>query len=176
MFEKLIELVVQFWSVVAPCVVVSDWERAAVLRWGRFNRSLEPGYHWKWPVCEMAIEVNTCITTLRLPPQTLTTKDDVSVVVAAIIKYQIADVRPYVTEIWDQHDVLADVTMGAIRNAVLDINYDELIDGAPEEKVLTAVRKEVNRYGFKVHKVTFTDLGKVKSLRLIQQVARDIDN
>lgn len=176
MFEKLIDLIVAMWSRLCPAEIVRVYESAAVLRFGKYHRTLEPGLHWKWPVIEEVIVVETCLTTLRLPPQTLTTKNDVSVVVSAIIKYQIVNVENYVTKIWDQHDVLADVTMGAILTAVNEVDYTDLVTTPPERRVLETVRAEVNQYGFKIYKITFTDLGRIRSLRLIQRTPSKINN
>lgn len=176
MFERLIDLIIQFGTRLTPCQIVQVYEGGVVLRFGCYHRTVQPGLAWKWPVIESIFTANTVLTTVRLPPQTLTTKDDIGVVVAAIIKYQVVDVKPYVTEIWDQHDVLMDVTMGAIRQAVVEMNYHDLINGAPEKRVQDAVRAEVNQYGFRIRKITFTDMGKVRSFRLIQQAAVNIDN
>lgn len=164
------------WAWITPILVIDAYQGAVVLRWGLFSRTLGPGMHWKWPIAEEAYVDATCVTTMRMPPQTLTTKDDVGVVVQAIVKYQIADMRPYVTEIFDQKDVLGDVTMGAIRAAVQEHTWTELKASASESVILELVRKECNRYGFKIHKITFTDIGRVRSLRLIQQAPRDLEN
>jgi regulator of protease activity HflC (stomatin/prohibitin superfamily) len=113
---------------------------------------------------------------MRLPPQTLTTSDDVQVVVAAIVKYQIRDPEPFITGIYDQNDVLADVTMGAIRNSVVSMTYEDLVKAPPEQAILKEVRKNVNQYGFKIEAVTFTDIGRVRSIRLIQPSPINIAN
>jgi regulator of protease activity HflC (stomatin/prohibitin superfamily) len=176
MFEKLIDLIAGLWEKLSPLEIVNAYQTAAIMRCGRFHRALAAGLHWKWPLIESVLTVETCVTTLRLPPQTLTTKDGAAVVVAAIVKYQVTNVQPYVTEIWDQRDVLADVAMGAVRQAVSDIDWQTLVAEPPERRVLELMRKEVNQYGFKLHRITFTDIGRMRSLRLIQQTAMDIAN
>lgn len=177
MFDRLLDLIVQAWDRISPFEVIKAYEGAVVLRFGKFHRTIGPGLSFKIPIVEEAISCKTCITTLRLPPQTLTTLDDMPVVVSAIIKYQVRDVKAFLLDIWDAHDVLGDVAMGAIRLAIGAKSYGQLVhEDAPEQEVLEAVRKEVNKYGFRVHKITFTDLGRVKSLRLIQQAAVNLDN
>lgn len=171
--DKLFDWIEKGWDSIRPWEIVEAYNKGVVLRFGRYHRTLEPGIHWKWPWAEDVVSVLACITTLPLPPQTLTSADDVGVVVAAVVKYEIAKPEPYVTEIWDQRDVLQDVAMGAIRQAVNAIDYKTLIAQPPERGVLEAVRKEVNRYGFRIHAVTFTDLGRVRSLRLIQAQRTD---
>lgn len=174
--EKLVEIVLGAWQRVAPFAVVDAWEQGVVLRLGRYHRTIAAGFSWKIPLIEEVIEVRSVLTTLRLPAQTLTSKDGVQLVVAAIIKYRIRDPKPYVTEVWDQVDVLADVTMGAVGRVVREHTAEELLVEPPEGPVATAVRRQVNRYGFEIEAVTFTDLGRVKSLRLIQPAPANLEN
>jgi regulator of protease activity HflC (stomatin/prohibitin superfamily) len=171
MLDKLLEYIVQLWDYIAPFEIVKEYEAGVVLRWGRFNRSIGPGFNPKWPFMEYAITCKTCVTTLRLPPQTLTTKDGKSMVVSAIVKYQIRDSKAFLLEIWDAVDVLADTTMGAIKDSIQGSTYNDLWFNNPEVPVLEKVRKEVNQYGFKVHKITFVDFGMIRSIRLLQQTA-----
>jgi len=175
-FERLFDFLIQCWNHIVPFTIVIQSQNAGVLRFGVYHRTLEPGFHWKWPFVEEVNAQNTCVTTLRLPPQTLTTCDGRIVVVSAIVKYQIKDVKPYITEIWDQTDVLADVTLGAVRKVVNATAYDAVVRDPHEDEVLKAVRAEVNKYGFRVMAITFTDLAEVWSVRLIQPHSRDLSN
>lgn len=177
MFERIFDWIDRGWGHLKPFFVVDAFERAGVLRLGRFQRSAQPGFHWKIPFLDAVIEITACVTTVRLPAQYLTTQDDVQVALAAIIKYEIVDVEPYITGIFDQHDVLCDVTMGAIRRQVSENVYKDLVANPPEEKVATAVRRAAHRYGFKIHEVTFTSFTKARPIMLISQsVMRDLDN
>jgi regulator of protease activity HflC (stomatin/prohibitin superfamily) len=114
---------------------------------------------------------------MRLPAQSLTTADYKHMVVAAIVKYQIRDVRPFMLDVWDATDVLADVTMGAIKTVVNRSDHESLIGEDAERSVLELVRKDVNRYGFQILRVTFTDVAAVKSLRLLGGTpVQNVDN
>jgi hypothetical protein len=81
-----------------------------------------------------------------------------------------------VCDVWDQQDVLLDVTMGAIGKQVRGRDWESLRDSPPEDEVFKEVRKQGHRYGFDVEAVTFTDLGRVNSLRLIQPHAAQLGN
>jgi membrane protease subunit HflK len=176
-FEKLLDLLRDAWVNAKPFFVVDAFETSGVLRFGVYHRTAAPGFHWKIPFVDVPFEITTCATTVRLPAQYLTTKDDVSVAVAAIIAYKIVDVKPYITGIYDQHDVLCDVTMGAIRKTVAEANYKDLVDNPPEEKVATAVRRKANRYGFAIDSVTFTNFTKARPIMLIsQETIANLDN
>jgi membrane protease subunit HflK len=176
-FERLLDALINGWHLLRPFFIVRAFERGVVLRFGQFNRELEPGLHWKIPFVEEPIEFTACISTVRLPAQSLTTKDDVQVTIAAIVKYEIVSAKAYCVDIWDQHDVLADVTMGAIRRETATAVYATLVENPPETAILTAVRKEVNKYGFKIHAVTFTTFTRARPLMLLnQQALLHLDN
>jgi len=167
MFERVLDFIAASWNLLRPLLVVSDFEGGVILRFGRFHREIAPGLHWKLPLADNAIITSTVTTTMALRPQTLTTKDDLTIVVSAIVKYHICDVRAYLLDIWDSADVINDLTLGTIREIVASVNYADLRGHDIENEVLLHIRDEASRYGVDIHKVTFADLGKVRSLRLI---------
>lgn len=167
MLDRVLDFIAASWNLLRPVLVVSDFEGGVILRFGRFNREIAPGLHWKLPLAENAIVTSTVTTTMALRPQTLTTKDDLTIVVSAIVKYHIADVRAYLLDIWDSADVINDLTLGAIREIVACVDYVDLQGHPIEEQVLKNIKGDASRYGVDIHKVTFSDLGKVRSLRLI---------
>ena len=167
MFERVLDFLASFWNVLRPLVVVDDYEGGVILRFGRYKRDLTPGLHWKLPLADNAIMTSTVTTTMALRPQTLTTRDDQTVVLSAIVKYNISDTRAYLLDIWDSADVLNDLTLGAIREIVASVDYGDLRGQLIEAEVLGNIKDEACRYGVNIHKVTFSDLGKVRSLRLI---------
>lgn len=167
MFERVLDFLAASWDVLRPWVVINDFEGAVVLRFGRYFRELTPGLHWKLPVADTTIIASTVITTMALRPQTLTTSDDLTVVISAIVKYRITDVRAYLLDIWDSADVLNDLTLGAIKEMVTSVNYSDLQKHGIEDQVLAAIQNEADEYGVHIYKVTFADFGKVRSLRLI---------
>jgi regulator of protease activity HflC (stomatin/prohibitin superfamily) len=174
MFERLLDFIATSWNVLRPVLVVSDFEGGVILRFGRFNREITPGLHWKYPLSENAIITSTVITTMALRPQTLTTKDDLTIVLSAIVKYHISDVRAYLLDIWDSADVINDLTLGAIREIIASVNYKDLCGCPLEEEVLRTIKDEAIKYGVDIHKVTFSDLGKVRSLRLITNESSEL--
>lgn len=170
MLEQLVAILHGAWAKISPAFVVPVYQIAAVLRLGKFHRAVYPGLHWKIPFLDEIYHANSVMTTLRLQPQTCTTSDGRGAVVAGVVKYRITDIEPFITGVYDQRDVLTDVAMGAILTAVHKLTFDELVNDPPEAQVATAVRRQVNRYGFEIISITFTDIGAVRSLRLISHV------
>lgn len=178
MFERIFDWIDRGWGLLKPFFIVDCFEKAGVLRFGRYNRSAMPGYHWKIPLVEKVLEVTAVETTWHSPAQPLTTKDDVAVTVQTVVRYEVEDPEKYITRIFDQRDVLADRTMGAVRRLVARRTYRDLVDAEePEKEIATLVKRAVHKYGFLIHDVTFTAFTKARPIMLISQsVLKDLDN
>lgn len=176
--EKLVEILSNAWERVAPFVIVMPWRHTVILRLGHPVRALGTGFHWKWPLADDPLDVDTAETTMRLPPQSLTTQDLRDVIVTVIVKYRIADPIKYVSAVTDQIDALADVISGETAKAIRGLTLEALLADPPERAVATAVRRRVHRYGFEIVEdgITFADLTRGKSLRLVLPVGKDLAN
>lgn len=167
MFEWIREVFAELKDQLLPFIVVHVYENAGVLRFGKYHRTIGPGLRWKWPFAEYVISEHVVLTTLALEPQTITTKDDKTVVVGGIVRYRIADVQKFICEISDQHDVLRDTSMGAVLKQVRQIDLRALLDEPPEPKIASDIRRLVKNYGMDIETFTFTDIGQIRTLRLI---------
>jgi regulator of protease activity HflC (stomatin/prohibitin superfamily) len=167
MLEWLAKVLEALWEHLLPFVVIPIYQNAGVLRFGHYHRTLQPGFHWRWPFAEEVYHENVFTTTLGLEPQTITTKDDKTVVVSGIVRYRIVDVEPFITEIGNQHDLLRDTSMGAVLKQVRQIELRALLDKPPENVIASDIRRQVKAYGLEIETFTFTDVGQIRTLRLI---------
>jgi len=170
MFDRLIDFIVDIADQFRFWVILPEYQAGLILRLGRFHREIGPGLHLKWFGFEDEMVANTNITTLILGPQSLFTKDGKELVTNGIIKYSINKPKVYLLEIDDRVDVLRDTSKGAVFEVIKSNLFAELATGVIDlnNECMIRIRKEVNQYGFKIHKVTMTDIGRMKSLRLIQ--------
>lgn len=165
MLEHLLGLLAGAWESIRPWEVVPEYEAGIILRLGKHRRDLGPGLCFKCPVFDEVVTTSTAVTTMALAPQTLTTSDGHTIVVSAIVKYRIANARPYLLEVYNRTDVLRDSVAGAVKQVVTERAYDEI--SAVEPDVERRVRAECNRYGFRIQRITFADLGRVRTIRLM---------
>jgi membrane protease subunit HflK len=167
MLDKLLELLTHCWEEVTPCEVLAPYTGGVVLRLGLYHRTVGPGVAWKWPLVERLLTVNTCVDTFHLPPQTITTADLVQVGISTIVRYRIEDVRPFLLDVQDQQTVLCDVTLGLTRKVVERLTFQALVTTDWEKEVRDKLQRRVDAYGVKILEVTYADLGKMRSLRLL---------
>src|SRR5881628_3347644 len=71
--------------------VISQYEKGLVLRLGRYRSTVGPGLTFLMPVVEGLLKVDMRERVINVEPQKVITKDNVSVVVDAVIYYRISD-------------------------------------------------------------------------------------
>lgn len=167
MFDKLIELISHWWAQLVPFAIVRDYEEAVLLRFGKFNKLLKPGIHVKLPFFDEVLEQHIAVTTLSLAAQSLYTKDNNNIVVKAVVKYKIADVKTFLLEVYDAQDAIADMSQSIIKNVIMSMTLPECTDSDLDNSLTKKVRVEARKWGVEVQQVTLTDLAPIRSFRLI---------
>ena len=164
MFDKLVQLIERFGYQLMPYTIIEEWNAGVHLRYGKWIKTLYAGIHFKIPFFDNIIECPVITQSVNLPSQTLTTLDEQSIVLKAIIRYKVSNVRTYLLGVMHANDVLIDTTQGIIRDVVEMTKWDNLID--VNTQITNEVKEYVVRWGIEVEAVTITDLGLVKSFRI----------
>ena len=167
MFDKLIEVLSNWWYYITPVVIIPTYEEAVLLRFGHFKKVLGPGFHVKLPIFDEVITHHVVVTTLSLAAQSLYTKDKQNIVVKGVIKYKIADVKIFLLEVFDAQDALSDITQSIIKNIIISTSLDDCIDPDIDNVLTKKVRVEARKWGVEVQQITLTDIAPIRSFRLI---------
>ncbi len=104
---------------------------------------------------------------MNLTEQSVTTKDNVAVVVKAVIKYEISDIEKLLLEVNDPVDAISDMTQGIIREKIINRNYVECNDGVLTSEILRSAKIEAKKWGISILDITLTDLAQMRSIRLL---------
>ena len=173
MLDRLVDLLVNCAKWFQFCLIVRDYEGGVCLRWGRFHRMLTPGFHWLWPFgIEEAALCNVVLETRNTQPQSLTTKDGVSLVISTVVTYTVSDPRTYLLGVFDASNVIDDSTAGTVSRAVEDSDWVEIRGDGWAEKLTSTVRRRAKRYGVDIISVQPSDLTRSRSIRLIQAITQ----
>lgn len=167
MFDKLIELLSNWWYYITPVVIIPTYEEAVVLRFGHFKKVIGPGLHIKIPIFDEVISQHVVVTTLSLAAQSLYTKDKQNIVVKGVIKYRISDVKIFLLEVFDAQDALADMTQSIIKNIIITTTIDDCVDPDIDNLLTKKVRAEAKKWGVEIQQVTLTDIAPIRSFRII---------
>lgn len=168
MFDKIFEFLSSFFDYMKFYWVVEQYNRGVMLRFGKFVKVLEPGFHWKWPLADYVLEHTIVPTTMRLYHQSLHTKDDKPIVVQAIIKYQVSDVETLLMKVYDPVDAIGDMTQSIIKTLIMEKTWEECLHPDMDNTITKKARVEAKKWGIEIIQVTLVDIAKAPSFRLIQ--------
>jgi regulator of protease activity HflC (stomatin/prohibitin superfamily) len=177
MFDRLIDVLLQLWRYITPCHWINPWEAGVRISYGPMRWwpmrlpevvELAPGIHLKLPGFQRVHTVVAATQTLNLPPQSCTTADRKKVNVGGVVRYNIRSAIPHFTKIHDQDDVLRDVSMGAIEDAIIRRTLEEVFDVDVKMEIAKEIRKGVHGKGYEIEEFKWTDRQQHSTIRLIQ--------
>jgi len=168
MLDKLIQLVADFAQLFFVWTIVHPYQRAVVLRLGRFSRVLGPGWHWVAPLrIEEALHETVTPRTTNLPTQTITTSDGVQISIAALVTWQVSDVRKLLLESAEHQEAMLDTAAGVLASSVMAVRWDDLASNEFARTLRTDIKKKAKKWGILVTDVQLTDLAKTRTVRLL---------
>jgi len=171
MFDKLIEFLLNIIEDIMPVFFVKQYNNGILLRMGKFVRVVKPGVVFKIPFLDKIEVVTIVTTTLSVPTQSVITKDKKQLVVKSVVKYKIADVELFMLNVYDSTDAISDITQAIIKEQISLRTFEECTDNDFDNTVTKKLRVEMKKWGIEVDRVTLTDIGQIKSLRLFNEGA-----
>ena len=179
----LVLVVLAIVYVVKGVIVVQQAEVVIVERLGKFEKILQPGINFIFPILEAPRGMSWKVTQRGLdgsmysfikertkidlreavydfPRQNVITKDNVTISINAIIYFQIIDPKSSVYEIQNLADAIEKLTQTTLRNLVGQLDLDEsLVSRDKINHELRAILDEAtNKWGVKVNRVELQDV------------------
>ena len=149
-------------------VLVSKTERAVKFIRGK-TCEIGPGLHMYWPITT-EVEVHAVVRqVLGLGPQTLTTEDDVSIVVDGILVFSIADLHVFKTENFEAEDSLTDLAQAAIRKAIVSETFAKVQKARADvdNRLTREAQKLLRPFGVEVEYMRIVSFAKAFVLNVI---------
>ena len=167
--NQLIEVILGYVESAKFWTVINCYEAAVILRLGKYNRTLDPGFHWVVPFIESEFRGNVVPSTFHVGPMSLTTKDGHAVVLSGVVTWSIGDIRSFLLEVEDAESVIEDSCYGTLGDMVRERDWDQLIE--PKSRFRFFVEKRLIRtmkkYGVVVEHFQFSDLTRSRTLRIL---------
>ena len=121
-----------------------------------------------WPFrVEECLSTNVVPETMLVDPQSLTTKDGVSLVISTVVTFAIDDVKVFLLEIEGAGQVIEDATYGIVAHMIMERTWAELAEIDLANELSKTVRRAAKRYGVQIVQVQIADFTRSRSLRLV---------
>lgn len=139
---------------------INQYERGVKFTMGRYTSTIMPGWRIIIPVFQSFRKVDMRVKAVDVPDQKAITRDNVSVVVNAVIYYKVSDAARAIIEVEDFRYAISQYAQTTMRNIVGEATLDELL--ANREKIAERIREIVDRetdeWGLKVNNVELKDV------------------
>jgi regulator of protease activity HflC (stomatin/prohibitin superfamily) len=153
----------------AAIKVANQWERAIVLRLGKFRGTRGPGLFCIVPILDRTRLVDTRILAEDIRRQEVITRDNVPVLIDGVLFFKVVSVESAVMRIQDYSWGITRLAQTALRDVVGGVTLDELL--AERERigklVQEVVEKQAQEWGLEVTGIRLQDIGMPEDLKKI---------
>jgi regulator of protease activity HflC (stomatin/prohibitin superfamily) len=130
--------------------IATEWQRAVVLRLGRFHAVRGPGIYLVFPVVDSVAQViDLRITTTMITAEQALTKDMVAVGVDAIVFWQVEDAQAAAIRIADYRQAIERVAQTTLREMIGSTELSRLLSDrqAADEQLRQSISTKTSTWG-----------------------------
>lgn len=125
--------------------LVDQGERGVVLRFGEFNRMVDPGLNWRAPIIEQSMKVDVGRNRSYSLSEEMLTKDTNIVAATLGVQYKVQDPRAFLLEVARPETILEHATSSALRHVVGSSTMDDVLKDRRED-IRMQVRERLQEY------------------------------
>jgi regulator of protease activity HflC (stomatin/prohibitin superfamily) len=152
--------VIAILALVGSIYIVKQWEKAAIIRFGRIIKIVDAGLHFKVPIIDSIQKVDLRMQTVDLRGQSAITKDNISVGIDAVVFMKIEDAEKLILRIKDYYNAVSKYAQTSIRNVIGRYSLDDLLESREEiAKSLKDVIDELSKdWGIDITRAELQDI------------------
>lgn len=163
--------------------IVQQAETMVIERLGKYDRSLDSGINIIWPIIDKPRQIHwryvkndfqgkshvVSIITEKIdlretvydfPSQNVITKDNVTIVINALLYFQVTDPIRAIYEIANLPDAIEKLTQTTLRNVIGEMDFDETLASRDtiNNKLRIILDEATHKWGVKVNRVELQDI------------------
>ncbi len=146
--------------------IVRPFERGLIERLGEFKKEVRSGLHFIIPFFDHMIKVDMREHVIDVPPQEVITKDNVVVVVDAVIYYEITDAFKSVYNVSNFEFATIKLAQTNLRNVIGELELDQTLTSRENinTKLRTVLDEATDKWGIRITRVEIKKIDPPKDI------------
>lgn len=159
--KGLVDWLGGIWDQVNPFVVLYQYESGIHMRLGKKVKDLPVGLSFlplKILFIDSVLIVHNKRDTYYIENVNITTKDNKTVSIGAVIEFEIINPTLYLLEANDSLSNAKDISKGIIADYLVDCEWDEIKQKTTRTDIKRRISRDLEEIGIKVRQVLFTNI------------------
>ena len=160
MNTQLIITVLVFLFLLSGIRIVFEYKRALKFRFGKYVKTLQPGFRWIIPVVETIQIVDIRVITINIVSQEVMTEDNVPCSIDGVVFFKIDDPEKAVLEVEEYNFAITQLSQAALRDVCGKVELDTILSKREEmgKNIKAIVEHETQDWGIEIIDVKIKDI------------------
>lgn len=147
--------------------VVYEYKRALKFRFGKYIKTLQPGFRWIIPIIETIQVVDIRVITINIVSQEVMTEDNVPCSIDGVLFFKINDPERAVLEVEEYKFAITQLAQAALRDVCGKVELDTILSKREEmgKNIKSIVEIETKEWGIDINDVKIKDIQLPENMR-----------
>jgi regulator of protease activity HflC (stomatin/prohibitin superfamily) len=152
--------------------IIFEYKRALKFRFGKYVKTLQPGFRWIIPLVETIQIVDIRVITINIVSQKVMTEDNVPCSIDGVVFFKIDDPEKAVLEVEEYKFAITQLSQAALRDVCGKVELDTILSKREEmgNNIKQIVEQETVQWGIDIIDV------KIKDIQLPENMKRMMAN
>ncbi|HMC01871.1 MAG TPA: SPFH domain-containing protein [Flavobacteriaceae bacterium] len=152
--------------------VIFEYKRALKFRFGKYVKTLQPGFRWIIPLIDTIQVVDIRVITINIISQEVMTEDNVPCSIDGVVFFKINDPEKAVLEVEEYNFAITQLSQAALRDVCGKVELDTILSKREEmgKNIKNIVEEETEEWGIEIIDV------KIKDIQLPENMKRMMAN
>ncbi|WP_299160220.1 slipin family protein [uncultured Eudoraea sp.] len=147
--------------------IVFEYKRALKFRFGKYVKTLQPGFRWIIPIVDTVQTVDIRVITINIVSQEVMTEDNVPCSIDGVVFFKINDPEKAVLEVEEFSFAITQLSQAALRDVCGKVELDTILSKREEmgKNIKSIVEQETHQWGIEIIDVKIKDIQLPENMR-----------
>lgn len=147
--------------------IVFEYKRALKFRFGKYIKTLQPGFRWIIPIIETIQKVDIRVITFNIDSQEVMTEDNVPCSIDGVVFFKINNPEKAVLEVEEYKFAITQLAQAALRDVCGKVELDTILSKREEmgKNIKEIVEQETRAWGIEINDVKIKDIQLPENMR-----------